>query len=379
MAAKSNRIFGLDVIRATAILLVLFSHSSILLFPQSESYIVFIIQFFGTIGVDIFFVLSGYLIGSILVKQLETVGFSIRTVFHFWLRRWFRTLPNYYLILLVNIVLFWYLYGTLPPEISLYTVFLQNFSSAQPNFFTESWSLSIEEFAYIIGPLMLLSISLFKKQSLNKKIFISTTLFIIGLFTLSRIWFHFENTYNELQWSNSLRKVVIYRIDSIYYGFIGAYISFYFKEYWFRIRWFAFSFGVIIFTCIHLYLVINGVQPTTDSIFFNVLYLPIISSSILLLFPVFSNWSNGSMMKEIITNISKWSYALYLVNYSIVLLSIQYFIDISILGITKKVLVLALFWFTSFALAYLLYKYFEKPILDFREKPRFKNWTRLSS
>ncbi|MBT8377560.1 MAG: acyltransferase family protein, partial [Bacteroidia bacterium] len=104
MSSQSQRIFGLDVVRAIAILLVLISHSTILIFPESNSNAVFAIQFFGTIGVDIFFVLSGYLIGRILLKQLQTQDFSFKNVLYFWIRRWFRTLPNYYLILIVNII-----------------------------------------------------------------------------------------------------------------------------------------------------------------------------------------------------------------------------------------------------------------------------------
>ena len=50
-----HRVFGLDVVRAVAILLILCSHSTILLFPNSEATGLRFIQFFGTIGVDIFF------------------------------------------------------------------------------------------------------------------------------------------------------------------------------------------------------------------------------------------------------------------------------------------------------------------------------------
>ena len=62
----SERIFGLDVMRAMAILFVLLSHTVSLL-PLSEytQYLVF--QYFGYFGVEIFFVLSGYLVGKILI------------------------------------------------------------------------------------------------------------------------------------------------------------------------------------------------------------------------------------------------------------------------------------------------------------------------
>lgn len=98
-----HRVFGLDVVRAVAILLILCSHSTILLFPNSEATGLRFIQFFGTIGVDIFFVLSGFLIGTILIKHIESNQTQSKHFVQFWVRRWLRTLPNYYLILLVNI------------------------------------------------------------------------------------------------------------------------------------------------------------------------------------------------------------------------------------------------------------------------------------
>ncbi|MFD0989494.1 acyltransferase family protein [Mariniflexile jejuense] len=91
-----HRIFGLDVIRAVAILLVIFSHSTILLFPDKETTLLVIIRFFGTIGVDLFFVLSGFLIGGNILKQLAQEKTALKDFVYFWIRRWFRTLPNYF-------------------------------------------------------------------------------------------------------------------------------------------------------------------------------------------------------------------------------------------------------------------------------------------
>ena len=78
---KSNRIFGLDVIRSISIFLVLLSHT-------------FAIQIFefGILGVEIFFVLSGFLIGQILIRNFDS-GISLSKITDFWKRRWFRTLP----------------------------------------------------------------------------------------------------------------------------------------------------------------------------------------------------------------------------------------------------------------------------------------------
>ncbi|NNL83427.1 MAG: acyltransferase [Winogradskyella sp.] len=377
MSSQSQRIFGLDVVRAIAILLVLISHSTILIFPESNSNAVFAIQFFGTIGVDIFFVLSGYLIGRILLKQLQTQDFSFKNVLYFWIRRWFRTLPNYYLILIVNIIIYFVFFNEFAPRLVHYFAFLQNFNQAQPDFFTESWTLSIEEFAYILGPLLLMNLFAITKKKITKYQFLGVVIVIILLSTLNRFWFH-ENAIEGMSWSNSLRKVVVYRIDSIYYGFIGAYLSLYAQHFWGAYKWTSFIFGALLFTVVHAVITIIGIRPSVESMFFNIMYLPLVSISILLTFPVFSNWVKKPSWSKIITNISQWSYALYLVNYSIILLSIQQIVKVEAQNIVAKLLLLVLFWALSFFMAFLLYVYYEKPMMDLRDRPFFRKWSQFT-
>ena len=112
-------------------------------------------HFTATIGVEIFFAISGFLIGKIVYRLIQKEDFSFQDVREFWKRRWFRTLPNYYLVLLINILLWYLIYGKIPERIGLYFVYLQNFFSHSPDFSRISWSLSVEQFCYIIGPVLL--------------------------------------------------------------------------------------------------------------------------------------------------------------------------------------------------------------------------------
>ncbi|WP_131775045.1 acyltransferase family protein [Legionella anisa] len=89
-----HRIYGLDTLRSAAIILVLMYH-----------YVVFvgheplfgIFSEVGWVGVDLFFVLSGYLIGHQIFSSLVNQGtFSLK---NFYYRRLLRTLPNYLFIL----------------------------------------------------------------------------------------------------------------------------------------------------------------------------------------------------------------------------------------------------------------------------------------
>ena len=247
-----------------------------------------------------------------------------------------------------------------------YFFFLQNFFEGMPDFFTESWSLTIEEFAYLIGPILLMFFA-FIFRKLNKWWFLLMTLLVIGYFIINKLIFHlsYTNTPHDFNWSHSLRKAVFTRIDSIYYGFLGAFVSYYYSVFWSKIKWLGFGLGCILFLGLHFYIYKNQLQPNQFTFFFNVWYLPLVSISILLLFPVFSTWKTKGL--NFITKISLWSYSLYLVNYSIVLLSIQYFLDVSRLSSFVKLLILMFFWVLSFSLSYVLYTFFEKPILNYRE------------
>ena len=90
----------LDLCRALAILLVLLSHGRVFLrdaLPWAE-----VLRFGGFMGVELFFVLSGFLIGGILLRVSRQPGTAWLRVFY--VRRWLRTLPNYYLFLLLTVV-----------------------------------------------------------------------------------------------------------------------------------------------------------------------------------------------------------------------------------------------------------------------------------
>jgi peptidoglycan/LPS O-acetylase OafA/YrhL len=95
-------------------------------------------------GVSIFFVLSGFLIGGILLKQYSEPP-SKKLLIDFWMRRWMRTLPNYFLILILLCVL----HTLLDAEFKIqntgrYFIFSQNLFQKHPRFFPEAWSLSVE-------------------------------------------------------------------------------------------------------------------------------------------------------------------------------------------------------------------------------------------
>jgi len=182
----TKRVFGLDVMRAIAILIVVDSHATMALGNYYNSPFW---HFLLPDGVELFFVLSGFLIGGILIRSYEkNAGFNRRLLLNFWTRRWFRTLPAYYLVLSGLIVMAllraWRsgLHHALPPKQTLlaYFFFGQNFNKEMGGFFAETWSLAIEEWSYITLPLVLWMLhALLSNRWPRRRILLAMILFVI--------------------------------------------------------------------------------------------------------------------------------------------------------------------------------------------------------
>ena len=208
----SNRTYGLDILRAFAILFVLIGHSNMYL-PESIIKFGYFLEF---PGVAIFFVLSGFLIGKILIKTFISNRLTLNTILNFWVRRWFRTLPNYFFILLILTLINYYYYSSFNLYIvKKYIIFSQNLFQTHPLFFTEAWSLSIEEWFYFLIPIILfISIRVFNNTL--KKTIIIVSFGIIIIVTIFRIYkFYDINIDTFLDWDLNFRKQIFTRFDSI--------------------------------------------------------------------------------------------------------------------------------------------------------------------
>jgi peptidoglycan/LPS O-acetylase OafA/YrhL len=94
------------------------------------------------------------LIGRILLRTVAREDFGRRALTEFWVRRWFRTLPNYFFVFTVLFVAHSVL-GETPAHALRYLSFTQYLASPPPAFFGESWSLAIEEWFYLLVPIPL--------------------------------------------------------------------------------------------------------------------------------------------------------------------------------------------------------------------------------
>lgn len=345
--------------RAIAILLVVLSHGSMLSGP--------IFSWLPSVplpdGVELFFVLSGFLIGTILIKTLESnATFDGKAMLHFWKRRWFRTLPNYYLILLVNYILV--ATSVIGGADSLdqfnwkFLFFLHNFHEGFYGFFWESWSLSVEEWFYILLPVVIFGLRKF--LSVRNTLMVSIAL-LIALPMFYRISQAHEG-YDAFWFDVEVRKVVILRLDTIIYGVLGAFVAWYFPKIWKAIRWPAFVLGIVL-----MYIAMT-IPHELGTMYGNVYYFTVVSIACLLFLPLMSGWKANPLgtVGTGISFISKISYSMYLVNLALVAQVIVKNFPPETLK--QHWLAYAIFWIATISLSTLLYYFWERPTMKLRDR-----------
>ncbi|MBA5607448.1 acyltransferase [Duganella sp. FT3S] len=147
----ARRIDGLDTLRACAIVLVLMSHYSVVV---SHKATFGFLTDMGWMGVDLFFVLSGYLIGNQILSPLaRCASFPLQT---FLARRLLRTVPNYVVVLALYLLLPAQLAGSHTAPLWRFLTFTQNIGLRFGETFSHSWSLCVEEQFYMVLPLAVL-------------------------------------------------------------------------------------------------------------------------------------------------------------------------------------------------------------------------------
>lgn len=352
-----TRNFGFDFIRSTAILLVMMGHTLGFVYAGELSFFISFLS--GFFGVELFFVLSGVLIGGILI-QVFSGGNLVKNIQNFLIRRWMRTLPLYYVMLLV-----YGLGNTFFDSVTnegvpfwKYLFFIQNFFQVQPTFFGISWSLSIEEWFYVLFPLVLFFLKKgFPAISLKNLFLLAAAIFILyflvmRIFALHEYHFHFYE---------GARKIAFLRLDAIAFGILGAVAFYFFPDWLKKNRFWLLVLGIFI-------LMINQYQIFKDQYshldYFNTVYYSFLGIGLLLLFPVFRFWNvSKNLFTTGITFLSKISYSLYLVHWLVFrLVSLSFFSFLP--GFGK----LLLFLFLSTVFAGFTYFFIEKPALRLREK-----------
>ena len=221
MPAHSNRIRSLDALRALAVVLVLGCHVTAAP-PQAGPFFFALSNHWrrgGWVGVDLFFVLSGFLISGLLFREHRRSG-GIRFG-RFFIRRGFKIYPAFYFFIFATIV-----FQLRPPATSWREIFnelffLQNYDWG---LWGHTWSLAVEEHFYLLLAFFLFFLIRSGKtagsfRSIPRKFFwISVFCFLLRLYAILRIqpygyFTHFFPTH--------------FRIDALFFGVLISYFYHY--------------------------------------------------------------------------------------------------------------------------------------------------------
>jgi peptidoglycan/LPS O-acetylase OafA/YrhL len=180
--SDKHKLLGLDHLRAFAILFVILFHYQFFGHPAWVNKV----GGFGWTGVDLFFVLSGFLIAGQLFSTIAK-GKSI-SLREFFIKRFFRIIPPFLFV----VILYFSFQGARewghPSPLWRYLTFTLNFglNLKQYGTFSHAWSLCVEEQFYLILPLIFWLFTHFKAG--KKAIYLIVALFIAGFITRFLSW-----------------------------------------------------------------------------------------------------------------------------------------------------------------------------------------------
>lgn len=368
-ATPPGRIYGLDILRALSILFVVYTHGTYMLASIAP---LWVLNLPTLDGVTMFFVLSGFLIGGILVKTLESRPANRKTLMNFWIRRWFRTLPAYYLVL-VFLVVYHAAFSDLEvSDVASYFVFLQNVAWPHPAFFPEAWTLAVEEWFYLLVPFLLFAL-VGLGMAPRRAVLGVVVLVIAGSLVVRYGRFVSMESVNFFQWDLQFRKQVITRLDSLIFGVLGAWLSYYYADLWYRYRKWAFALGAAMLLLYKTTFVLMITRDWSLGLYFCVISFTLVSCGIFLLLPLLSHIRHGSgLWCRVITFISLVSYSMYLIHFNVVqyiaLPHLLQWASLEVGDTTLALLKFALYWVLCVLGSLLLYKYFEVPTTALRNR-----------
>jgi peptidoglycan/LPS O-acetylase OafA/YrhL len=336
-----NYLPALDGLRGMAVLLVVLFHCFTL--P------------FGWVGVNLFFVLSGFLITRILLERHEQADYFTR----FYRNRVLRIFPLYFTVIVFYFTIKYVLYGINMQHSPLYFLFfVQNFLYAKTGFthttaLQHTWSLAIEEQFYLFFPLI---VYFFKK---NLGFFISIAVFIVLIVRFSYA-FHAD-------WCTAYIATPC-RIDGL---LMGAGLAYFKIENRSNKQILIYTSGLLIFIIAFLSVFFKGKGLVSNGISYTLIDL----AAAYLVFEctkkASANEQNNSFQRFFSNNflrfLGKYSYGLYVYHwliYSTFRLHLRpFFPPVLWAKVSVSLLAVAL----SMALALLSYHFLEKPFLNLKK------------
>lgn len=359
-----TRLHSLDTLRALAIVLVFFSHYMAITLHNPIGFL----NRFGPMGVDLFFVLSGYLIADHIFRSLAAQTFDLK---QFYLRRSLRILPAYFA------VLFLYFCFPLLQEKPV-TAPLWKFLTLTMNYglensgFSHIWSLCLEEHFYLLFPLLTL---FFLRRAtpgflMNTLIFLVVAAIGLRLFLFinyvepqQEIFSRFRN-YNKYIYYPSIT-----RLDGVVFGALIALVKNHHATFWGKLTGIRHS-DVILFSGIIVLVLCSILErnPNLDILEAGFGYtLRSLGCALLLLSALSPNCLLYKIRIPGAQTLAILAFAIYLIHKMTIYGSLRLLSDIPLFDETGVPFLLAAIAMTLLA-SWLLHRGIERPFLTLRDK-----------
>lgn len=353
---EKTRVRWLDVCRTIAICLVLLSHGRVFLTPVAPWAQQF--KFGGFIGVELFFVLSGLLIGTIMIKEIENSNSRLGWIPNFWSRRWLRTLPNYILFLGLNIFIAHNIRPAELPNLLQYLTFTQNLTSPHPPFFGEAWSLAVEEIFYLLTPLIIATFMLVTRSGPKAILAAAVSIIVISILARTCVVLDQSPTFN------SIRSTGLLRLDALMVG-VACALAITQNKFSTKLITSASIIALPLFF-VSAYIATAEDSTIDSSILYKIFLFNITSAGCAGLIVGFRNIKVHRAIDCITSRIARWSYSAYLTNLP-VLFTIKYFFPANT-SVFESITLWLYYLAGTIITAFLVYRFFELKFLSLREK-----------
>lgn len=376
MQKNSNfrRSFGLDCLRGASIVIVLLNHALIGFFFSTGRLrfegVLGSVSAFSVIAIEWLFVLSGYLIGAMMIRSFASERSFLESARDFWLRRWFRTLPNYYLFVLINIIIVWFGWHNGVFDFS-FIYFSQNLYKEEisPHFFGESWSLALDEWFYFLMPILLGVLYIVKRMD-NKWRFLGVAVFLIVVPMIARILHSTPSDF--LDWDAKIRRITLYHLDATGWGVLAASVNKWYPSWWRSMRRLKAILGI----CLML-LGLVLVASFFDSYLaervglklVGVLCISLMAGGTFLVMPWLTQGFEGMLgIAVVVERLSMYSYSIYLSHYPLIFAFLHFF-PVTVDTSASDLFFVIIGWiFSVFLVSALVYHGFEGPVANLRDR-----------
>lgn len=359
--------FELDFVRALAISMVMAFHIKGIAFSLlAENYLTKAFEW-GWHGVDLFFALSGFLIGGQIIEENISGTFSFK---RFYLKRFWRIVPPYYAAVVAAFIFslvlnrdFWLVIEYLYKDIFYHLVYLQNYFTPILNggLF---WSIAVEEQFYIISPILIFLLTRYLRNLVPV---------VLALLIFLGVLIRFILYDPSKGWWISFFAPFHTRFDNLLFGVLAAFLFIKYKD---TLENNSFIWRITLLFITATALGISFFYGNFGGGYFNTCWQFTLtglgfSAFILYLAAYPISFSVPFLLRSAVKKVAKFSYTMYL--YHLIILAATEYLLKRYLGFYKTslaifLITLPIYFLAVFLISSLIYTIIDRPCMNYRKK-----------